>query len=108
MRRPGGRAPLDRSTSVARYRFDTATAICICCPYCPRGGPDLSGPLFFPPALTVPAASSMEAAGHAVAEAAAYAVAEASDMGDTHAVGETATPKMGDIYAAVGETVGET
>ena len=32
MRRPGGRAPLDRSTSVARYRFDTATAICICCP----------------------------------------------------------------------------
>jgi hypothetical protein len=26
-------------------------------------------------------------------------------MGDTHAVGETATPKMGDIYAAVGETV---
>ena len=35
----------------------------------------------------------MEAAGHAVAEAAAYAVAEASDMGDTHAVGETATPK---------------
>jgi hypothetical protein len=29
-------------------------------------------------------------------------------MGDTHAVGETATPKMGDIYAAVGETVGET
>src|SRR5271169_1805568 len=32
-------------------------------------------------------------------------MAEASDMGDTHAVGETATPKMGDIYAAVGETV---
>src|SRR6516165_12021379 len=32
MRRPGGRAPLDRSTSVARYRFDTATAICMCCP----------------------------------------------------------------------------
>ena len=30
----------------------------------------------------------MEAASHAVAEA-AYAVAEASDMGDTHAVGET-------------------
>jgi hypothetical protein len=51
---------------------------------------------FFPQALAVPAASSMEAA--------AYAVAEASDMGDTHAVGETATPKMGDIHAAVGET----
>ena len=47
----------------------------------------------------------MEAASYAVAEATAYAVAEASDMGDTHAVGETATPKMGDIYAAVGETV---
>jgi hypothetical protein len=46
--------------------------------------------------LAVPAASSMEAA--------AYAVAEASDMGDTHAVGETATPKMGDILPAVGET----
>ena len=73
--------------------------------YCARGGPDLSGPLFFPPALPAAAASSMEATGHAVAEAAAYAVAEASDMGDTHAVGETATPKMGDIYAAVGETV---
>ena len=26
-------------------------------------------------------------------------MAETSDMGDTHAVGETATPKMGDIYA---------
>jgi hypothetical protein len=36
---------------------------------------------------------------------AATRMAEASDMGDTHAVGETATPKMGDIYAAVGETV---
>ena len=47
----------------------------------------------------------MEAASHAVTEATAYAMAEASDMGDTHAVGETATPKMGDIYAAVGETV---
>jgi len=34
--------------------------------YCARGGPDLSGPLFFPPALAVPAASSMEAASHAV------------------------------------------
>jgi hypothetical protein len=31
-------------------------------------------------------------------------MAETSDMGDTQAVGETATPKMGDIYAAVGET----
>ena len=50
----------------------------------------------------------MEAASHAVAEASAYAVAEGSDMGDTHVVGETATPKMGDIYAAVGETVGDT
>ena len=49
----------------------------------------------------------MEATGHAVAEA-AYAVAKTSDLGDTHAVGEIATPKMGDIYAAVGETVGET
>jgi hypothetical protein len=36
---------------------------------------------------------------------AATRMAEASDMGDTHAVSETATPKMGDIYAAVGETV---
>jgi len=61
---------------------------------------------FFHPALAVaPAAASMEAASHAVAEAAAYAVAEGSDMGDTHVVGETATPKTGDIYAAVGETV---
>ena len=32
---------------------------------------------------------------------AATHTAEASDMGDTHAVGETATPKMGDIYAAL-------
>ena len=68
----------------------------------------ISPALSFPSALAVPPAASMEAAGHAVAEAAAYAVAEASDMGDTHAVGETATPKTGDIYAAVGETVGET
>jgi hypothetical protein len=36
---------------------------------------------------------------------AAIHMAETSDMGDIHAVGETATPKMGDIYAAVGETV---
>ena len=36
---------------------------------------------------------------------AATNMAETSDMCDTHAVGETATPKMGDIYAAVGETV---
>ena len=36
---------------------------------------------------------------------AATHTAEASDMGDTQAVGETATPEMGDIYAAVGETV---
>jgi hypothetical protein len=54
-----------------------------------REGPDLSGPLFFPPALAVPAASSMEATGHAVAkttgvgepytmiEAAAHAMSEA-------------------------------
>src|SRR5258708_6460537 len=28
-----------------------------------------------------------------------------ADMGDTHAVGETATSKMGDIYAAVSESV---
>ena len=32
-------------------------------------------------------------------------MAETSDMGDTHAVGETATSKMGDIYAAVSEPV---
>jgi hypothetical protein len=38
------------------------------------------------------------------AETAAH-MAETSDMGDTHAVGETATSKMGDIYAAVSETV---
>ena len=31
-------------------------------------------------------------------------MAETSDMGDTYAVGETATSKMGDIYAAVSET----
>jgi hypothetical protein len=41
----------------------------------------------------MPAAS--EAANH---------MAKTSDMGDTHAVCETATPKMGDMYAAVGET----
>ena len=54
-------------------------------------------PSLFSSGLAVPAASSMEATGHAVAEA--------FGMGDTHAVDETATPKMGDIYAAVGETV---
>lgn len=32
-------------------------------------------------------------------------MAETSDMGDTYAVGETATSMMGDIYAAVSETV---
>jgi hypothetical protein len=31
---------------------------------------------------------------------AATRMAETSDMGDTHAVGETATSKMGDTYAA--------
>ena len=36
---------------------------------------------------------------------AATDMAETSDMGDTQAVGETATSKMGDIYAAVSETV---
>jgi hypothetical protein len=50
----------------------------------------------------VPAAS--EATAVETREAATR-MAERSDMGDTHAVGETATPKMGDIYAAVGETV---
>jgi hypothetical protein len=38
--------------------------------HCARGGPDLSGPCLFPPALAVPAAASMEAAGHAMAKAA--------------------------------------
>jgi hypothetical protein len=54
-------------------------------------------------ALAVPAAS--EPATAVETPEAATRMAEASDMGDTHAVGETATPKMGDIYAAVGETV---
>ena len=49
--------------------------------------------------LTASEASAMEAP-----ETAAH-MAETSDMGDTHAVGETATSKMGDIYAAVSETV---
>jgi hypothetical protein len=30
-------------------------------------------------------------------------MAETSDIGDTHAVGETATSKMGGIYAAVSD-----
>ena len=51
----------------------------------------------------MPAAS--EAATAMETPEAATRMAKASDMGDTHAVGETATPKMGDIYAAVGETV---
>jgi hypothetical protein len=46
----------------------------------------------------VPAASEA-AAGMETPEAATH-MAETSDMGDTHAVGETATPKMGDTYAA--------
>jgi hypothetical protein len=54
-------------------------------------------------ALAVPAASV--AATAMETPEAATRMAEASDMGDTHAVGETATPEMGDIYAAVGETV---
>ena len=48
---------------------------------------------------TASEASAMEAP-----ETAAH-MAETSDMGDTHAVGETATSKMGDISAAVSETV---
>jgi hypothetical protein len=51
----------------------------------------------------VPAAS--EAVTAMETPEAATRMAEASDMGDTYAVGETATPEMGDIYAAVGETV---
>ena len=69
---------------------------------------------------TASEASAMEAAGHtvaettgvgethtmtdithAMAEAAAYVVAAGNVH--THAVAETATSKMGDIYAAVGE-----
>jgi hypothetical protein len=53
--------------------------------------------------LAVPAAS--EAATAMETTEAATDMPETSDMGDTHAVGETATPKMRDIYAAVSETV---
>jgi hypothetical protein len=49
--------------------------------------------------------TTTEAATAVETTEAATHMAETSDMGDTHAVGETATPKMGDIYAAVGETV---
>jgi hypothetical protein len=52
----------------------------------------------------VPTAS--EAATAMETPEAATRMAEAADMGDTHAVGETATPEMGDIYAAVGEDLG--
>jgi hypothetical protein len=52
----------------------------------------------------VPTAAAMAEAAMEAPETATH-MAETSDMGDTHAVGETATPKMGDIYAAVGETV---
>ena len=51
----------------------------------------------------MPAAS--EAATAVETTETATHMAETSDMGDTHAVGETATSKMGDIYAAVSETV---
>ena len=51
----------------------------------------------------MPAAS--EAATAVETTETATHMAETSAMGDTQAVGETATPKMGDIYAAVGETV---
>ena len=53
-------------------------------------------------ALAVPTAS--EASAMEAPETAAH-MAETSDVGDTHAVSETATSKMGDIYAAVSETV---
>ena len=46
----------------------------------------------------MPAAS--EAAAAMETPEAATHMAETSDMGDTHAVGETATSKMGDTYAA--------
>jgi hypothetical protein len=46
----------------------------------------------------VPAAS--EAATAVETTETATHMAETSDMGDTHAVGETATPKMGDCRSA--------
>jgi hypothetical protein len=44
------------------------------------------------------AATAVEAATHAMAP-------ETSNMSDTHTVGEAASPKMGNIYAAVSETI---
>jgi hypothetical protein len=58
-------------------------------------GPPAHGRAFAARPATASEASAMEAP-----ETAAH-MAETSDMGDTHAVGETATSKMGDIYAAV-------
>jgi hypothetical protein len=61
--------------------------------YCAGGGPDLSGPLFFPPALAVPAASSMEAAGHAVPKTAC--------VGEPYTMIEAASHAMGEAVAEV-------
>jgi hypothetical protein len=47
---------------------------------------------------TASEAATVEAATHAMAP-------KTSNMFDTHTVRETATSKMGDIYAAVSETV---
>ena len=69
-----------------------------------RKGPERSGPLVrrkgcFQSALEVPTAS--EAATAMETAEAATDMAETSSMGDTHAVRETATPEMGDTYAAI-------
>jgi len=81
----------------------------------------ISPALSFPSALAVPAASSMEAAGHAVSktagvgepctmiEAATYAMAEAAaDSGDTRTMGEAASHAMTQAVAefAVASIVG--
>jgi hypothetical protein len=64
--------------------------------YCARGGPDLSGPLLFLPCLAVPAAASMEAAGHAVAKT--------TDVGEPYTVIEATTHAMGEAMAESGDT----
>jgi hypothetical protein len=64
--------------------------------YCARGGPDLSGPLLVPLALAVPAAPSMEAAGHAVAKT--------TGVSESYAMSEAASHAMGEAVAESGDT----
>jgi hypothetical protein len=77
----------------------------------------ISPALSFPSCLAVPAASSMEAAGHAMAkttgvgepctmiEAATYAMAEAAaESGDTRTMGEAASHAVVEVAAGAGDT----